>query len=352
MAGGRGERFWPLSTDEVPKPFIRLLGPTTLLQETVSRLQPLIPLERVFISIGEPQERIAREQLPKIPAQNFIIEPVGRDTSACLGYSVLHLERLDPDGVMLALPADHYIDNTAALQLDLLKGINNLSGATLIVFGIKPSRPDTGYGYVQTERPIVPAETWPVISFVEKPDAATAARYLEMGNFYWNTGIFLWSCRTLLGLFQEYMPDTYRILCHLRPLLGRTDAADERRRLFSSFRRISVDFGILEKASGIRLIPGDFNWDDVGNWASLGRVIAANEEENVARGPHVALDSRGCITYSDAGTIAVFGVKDLVVVQAHGKVLVCPKESASDLKRLVSTVTATRERRMNPGDEV
>lgn len=341
MAGGRGERFWPLSTNEVPKPFIPLLGPKTLLQETVSRLQPLIPVEQVFVSIGEPHERIAREQLSQVPAQNFIIEPVGRDTSACLGYSALHLERLDPDSVMLALPADHHIENPEALRLALLKGINNLSGATLIVFGIKPSRPDTGYGYVQAEKPIVPTDTWPVIRFVEKPDADTAARYLEMGSFFWNSGIFLWSCRDLLALFQKHMPDTYQTLCRLRPLLGRIDAAAERRNLFSGLHRISIDFGILEKASGIRLIPYDFGWDDIGNWASLARVIAADDKENVARGAHFALDSRGCITYSDAGTVAVFGVKDLVVVQAHGKVLVCPKEQASNLKRLVSTLADT-----------
>ncbi len=340
MAGGLGERFWPLSTNEVPKPFIPLLGSKTMLQETVSRLQPLVPVERVFVSIGASHERIAREQLPQIPSQNFIIEPFGRDTSACLGYSALHLERLDPDGVMLALPADHYIEDPDALQLALVKGINNLFGATLIVFGIKPNRPDTGYGYIQAEKPIPAADTWPVIRFVEKPDAGTAARYLEMGNFFWNSGIFLWSCRTLLELFQKHMPDTYQTLCRLRPLLGRQDAAEERGRLFSGLRRISIDFGILEKTSGIRLVPAEFSWDDIGNWAALERVIPADKSGNVARGAHCALDSCGCITYSDAGTVALFGVQDLVVVQAHGKVLVCPKEQASDLKKLVSTLAA------------
>ena len=346
MAGGRGERFWPLSTDEAPKPFLPLLGPQTLLQETVNRLQSLLPLERVFVSIGERHETTARQQLAQLPPQNFIVEPVGRDTSACLGFCALFLEKLDPEGIMLALPADHYIEDAARFRQTVQKGLESLAGTTAVVFGIKPGWPDTGYGYVQAEKPAVPAKAWPVIRFVEKPDAETALRYLQAGNFFWNSGIFLWENHTLLELFRKHMPDTYEGLVRLRPLLARSDAEAERRRIYSILPRISVDYGILEKASGLRLVPAEFEWDDVGNWNSLARLLPADESQNVALGHHSMLDASQCITYSDAGVIAVFGVKNLVIVQAHGKTLVCARDRATDLKRLVSALAGARNREL------
>jgi len=338
MAGGRGERFWPLSTDERPKPFLPLLGTTTLLQDTVERLRPLIPLERILVSFGAAHRNLAREQLPQLPHENYIVEPLGRDTSACLGFSALHLERKDPDAIMLAVPADHFITDDAAFRRTLQKGIDNLAGATAVVFGISPARPETGYGYIQAEKPAVGSDAWPVIRFIEKPDAASAARFVESGGYFWNSGMFLWSNRTLLELLQKHMPATYRALDALRPLLGRSDANPELLRIFSGLQRISIDFGVLEKTSRLRLVPAEFGWDDIGNWASLERALAADAHGNVARGRHAAVHSNGCILYSDAGTIAAFGVSELVIVQAHGRVLVCPKRLAADLKRLVTAV--------------
>ena len=335
MAGGRGERFWPLSTDEVPKPFVPLLGRATLLQETVARLDPLIPMERVLVSIGEAQKRTAREQLQQVPDGNFIIEPVGRDTSACLGYCALHLERIDPEAVMLALPADHFIAEPPAFRRTMERGINSLEGAAGVVFGIVPTRPDTGYGYVEAKKPASPTDAWPVIRFVEKPDAARAEDYRRAGDYFWNSGMFLWKNRTLLELFEKHMPETWRGLNSLRPLLGRDDAEADRRRVFSELDRISIDFGIMEKTSGLRLIPVEFAWDDIGNWAALERALPGDAAGNVARGPFSALDANGCISYSDAGLVAAFGVSDLVIVQANGKVLVCPKNRAAELKKLV-----------------
>jgi mannose-1-phosphate guanylyltransferase len=338
MAGGRGERFWPLSTDEVPKPFLPLLGSSTLLQETVSRLQPLIPLERILLSVGEAHSRIARMQLPQLPEDNFIVEPVGRDTSACLGYCALHLERRDPDAVMFALPADHFISEPHAFRRTAEKGINSLEGAAAVIFGIVPTRADTGYGYILAEKPAIPADAWPVLRFFEKPDAERAAAYCRAGNFFWNSGMFIWKNRTLLELFQRYMPETWDGLCRLRPLLEKGEARDKRARIFSTLKRISIDYGILEKTAGLRLVPAEFPWDDIGNWASLGRALPGDSAGNVSRGPFAGLDADGCITFSDSGTVALFGVSDLVVVQAHGKVLVCPRNRAPDLKKLMTTL--------------
>lgn len=338
MAGGRGERFWPLSTGSLPKPFIPLLGRNSLIQDTIARVQPLVPTERILISIGTSHFEIARQQLPQIPPENFIVEPVGRDTSACLGFCALHIERRDPEGIMLALPADHYISDAASFRNTVQIGIESLEGAAGIVFGILPTRAETGYGYIRAEKPAICAHAWPVVRFIEKPDAAAAERYIKSGDYFWNSGMFLWRNRTLLALFQKHMAETYRGLCALRPLLGRGDPGNEIRRIFAALPRISIDFGIMEKASGLRLVPAQFGWDDIGNWASLERALPPDAFGNISQGSHVALESNGCIVYAQSDTIATFGVSDLVVVQAYGRVLVCSKDKAAELKRLVTAL--------------
>ncbi|MBP1623932.1 MAG: mannose-1-phosphate guanylyltransferase [Acidobacteria bacterium] len=343
MAGGRGERFWPLSTRSIPKPFIPLLGSSTLLQDTVARIQRLVPVETILISIGAEHSRIARQQLPQLPEENFIVEPTGRDTAACLGFSALHIERRDPAAVMLALPADHFIGDADAYVRTVQKGLESLEGSSGVVFGIAPTRPETGYGYILAAKPERPEDAWSVSRFIEKPDAATAERYLASGNYFWNSGIFLWENRVLLELFQKHMPDTHQGLCRLRPLLGRSGSTEDIGRIFAALPRISIDFGIMEKVSGLRLVPAQFVWDDIGNWASLERALPADDQGNIAQGVHVALESSGCILYAQSGTVTVFGVSDLIVVQAHGKVLVCSKDRAADLKKLVSALGTVDE---------
>jgi mannose-1-phosphate guanylyltransferase len=280
---------------------------------------------------------VAKQQLPQIPDENFIVEPVGRDTSACIGFSALHIERRDPEGMMLALPADHFIADPDVFQRTMQIGIENIEGAAGVVFGIAPSRPETGYGYIMTEKPAVCADAWPVIRFVEKPDAPTAARFLASGNYFWNTGMFLWKISTLLDLFRKHIPEVYKGLSEIRTLLG-SDQGPEIHRLFSALPRISIDFGLMEKTSGLRLVPASFVWDDIGNWASLGRALVSDSMGNIAQGNHVVLDSSGCVLYAQTGTVAAFGVSDLIIVQAYGKVLVCSKEKAADLKRLVTAL--------------
>jgi mannose-1-phosphate guanylyltransferase len=338
MAGGRGERFWPLSTNKLPKPFIPLLGATTLLQDTVSRIEQVTPLEKILISIGAEHFEIARQQLPRIPKENFIVEPIGRDTAACLGFSALHIEQRDPEAIMLALPADHFIGDTDAYANTVQKGLENLEGATGVVFGIQPTRAETGYGYILAEKPAISAGAWPVVRFIEKPDAPTAEQYLASGNYFWNSGMFLWSNRTLLSLFEKHMPETNRGLSQLRSLLENNGSKAEIHKVFSALPRISIDFGIMEKTSGLRLVPAQFGWDDIGNWASLERALPVDAQGNIAQGRHVALESSGCILYAQTGTIATFGVSDLIVIEAYGKILICSKDKASDLKKLVTAL--------------
>ncbi len=327
-----------MSTSTLPKPFIQLLGSNSLIQDAVARLRPIIPVQRMLISIGVTHLEVARQQLPEIPAENFVVEPVGRDTSACIGFCALHIERRDPEAIMLALPADHFINDPAGYQSTIQAGLENLEGAAGVVFGIPPTRPETGYGYILAEKPAICADAWPVVRFIEKPDAPTAARFVSSGNYFWNSGIFLWENRVLLDLFRRHMPEVHHTLCALRPLIGRTDSGAQIRETFSSLPRISIDFGIMERTSGLRLVPARFVWDDIGSWASLGRALPSDSMGNIAHGPHIALDSSGCVIYAQTGTVATFGVSDLVVVQAYGKVLVCSKDKAADLKRLVTAL--------------
>ncbi len=338
MAGGRGERFWPLSTGRMPKPFIPLTGPSSLIQETVARIQPLVPLERILISIGTTHLDIARKQLPQLPAENFIVEPVGRDTSACLAFCALHIEKRDPGGIMFALPADHFVSDPEAFRRTIQTGLDNLEGSAGVIFGIQPMWAETGFGYILAEKPASQADAWPVLRFIEKPDAKSAAQYLIAGNYFWNSGMFLFKNQNLLALFQKHMPDTYEKLCRLRPLLKRGGSHSQIAEIFTSLERISIDFGIMEKTSGLRLVPAQFGWDDIGSWAALERALPSDASGNVAQGSHIALESNGCIVYAQSETIATFGVSDLVIVQAYGKILVCPKNKAADLKRLVKTL--------------
>ena len=339
MAGGRGERFWPLSTNRLPKPFIPLLGSDSLLQNTVSRIQPLVPHERIIISIGAEHFDAAREQLPEIPKENFLVEPFGRDTSACLGFCALHLEQRDGNAVMLALPADHYVADGDAYRETIQAGLDSLEGSNGVVFGITPTRPETGYGYILTEKPADGGKALPVVRFVEKPNAATAARYLAEGGYYWNSGMFLWKNRTLLGLFEKFMPDTCAALNRLRPLIGDETAGEEIRNIFSTLPRISIDFGIMEKTDGLRLIPAGFGWDDIGSWGAIGRALTPDANGNIIQGQAAVLETENCVIYSQSDTIAAFGVSDLVIVQAYGKILVTSRDKAADLKKLVATLT-------------
>jgi mannose-1-phosphate guanylyltransferase len=339
MAGGRGERFWPLSTSSLPKPFIPLIGSGSLLQNTVSRIQPLVPYERIIISIGAEHFAAAREQLPVIPEENFLVEPLSRDTSACLGFCALHLEQRDENAVMLALPADHYVADGNAYRETIQAGLDNLEGSNGVVFGITPTRPETGYGYILAEKSADGGRAWPVIRFVEKPDAITAARYLAECSYYWNSGMFLWRNQTLLGLFEKFMPETCAALNRLRPLINAKDAGDEIRNIFSMLPRISIDFGIMEKTEGLRLIPADFGWDDIGSWAALGRALTPDADGNIIQGRASVLETENCVIYSQSDAIAAFGVSDLIIVQAYGKILVTSRDKAADLKKLVATLT-------------
>jgi mannose-1-phosphate guanylyltransferase len=339
MAGGKGERFWPLSTPEEPKPFIKILGSETLIQQTVHRVRPLVSVEQILVILGKEHLALAREQLPQLPEQNFIVEPMGRDTAPCIGLASLQLEKRDPESIMIVIPADHYIPDQDKFLSTLTLAVEAARpGSYIVTLGIKPTRPETGYGYMLVGNQKITLQgrdVFEVQKFVEKPDFATAAKYVEEGSYYWNSGIFIWKNTTLQNLLSRYMPALWQGLDRIKSSLGSPEEEEVLRREFTQFERISIDYGILEKAPQVLMIPADFRWDDVGTWKALDRVLPLDENGNIVVGNHRGVETKGCIIYAKDIFISTFGISDLVIVSSQGKVLICHKDLAPDLKKLL-----------------
>jgi len=342
MAGGRGERFWPLSKKTLPKPFIPLLKKETMIQETVERIKPLIPEERIIIVLSQDHFPVAQQQLPEIPVENFVIEPFGRDTAACIGLASLYIGRKDKDASMIVLAADHLIDDREAFFRTVTSSLKFLASNDYIVtVGIKPTRPETGYGYIELGEKLGSIDNesfFSVKKFVEKPNLSTASDYLKTDRYCWNSGMFIWRNSTIQKSLSVYMPELWDGLVRINECLGSEKEEEVIKKEFSQFERVSVDYGVLEKSSQVVVIPASFNWDDVGTWTALERVYSLDESDNVVVGKHVGRDTHGCIVFSRDQLVATLGVKDLVIVHAKGKILVCHKEKAPYLKEIVRLI--------------
>jgi mannose-1-phosphate guanylyltransferase len=342
MAGGKGERFWPLSKKTLPKPFIPLLKKETMIQETVERIKPLIPEERIIIVLSQDHFPVAQQQLPEIPVENFVIEPFGRDTAACIGLASLYIGRKDKDASMIVLAADHLIDDREAFFRTVTSSLKFLASNDYIVtVGIKPTRPETGYGYIELGEKLGSIDNesfFSVKKFVEKPNLSTASDYLKTDRYCWNSGMFIWRNSTIQKSLSVYMPELWDGLMRINECLGSEKEEEVIKKEFSQFERVSVDYGVLEKASQVVVIPASFNWDDVGTWTALERVYSLDESDNVVVGKHVGRDTHGCIVFSRDQLVATLGVKDLVIVHAKGKILVCHKEKAPYLKEIVRLI--------------
>jgi mannose-1-phosphate guanylyltransferase len=337
LAGGSGERFWPLSTPSHPKQFPPLLEGRSFFQHTVERAKNLVGGGRVMVATRRSLLPIVQEQLPGFPAENCVLEPEGRDTAACIGLAALTLERRTPGARMLVAPSDHYIRPLHAFEETIRHGLTLLDQTDgLVTLGIPPTRPETGFGYILAGEaaPEHPAARR-CARFTEKPDRATAARFLADGRYYWNSGIFLWKAATILRAMGQHLPEHWRCLERIQGVLGTPDEGRVVEEVFPRMPRISVDVGIMERAENVYMIPATFSWDDVGAWNALGRILPPDENGNAVVGRHVGRDSRGCVIYGATRPIATIGLSDLVVVETPEGVLVCPKERAQEVKDLV-----------------
>jgi len=337
LAGGSGERFWPLSTSSHPKQFPSLLDGKSFFQCTIERAADLVGQDHVLVATRRELLPIVLQQLPGFPPENCILEPVGRDTAACIGLAALVVEGRLPGARMLVTPSDHFISPFHAFEETVRQGLlllDRLDG--LVTLGIPPTGPETGYGYILAGDavPEHPAARR-CQRFTEKPDRTTAERFVADGRYYWNSGIFLWRASTFLRAVARHLPEHWRSLQEIRPALGGDDEVATLDRVFPQMPRISVDVGVLERAEEVYMIPATFAWDDVGAWSALGRILPKDECGNVVIGRHVGRDSYGCVVYGTTRPIGTIGLRDIVVVETPDGILVCPKDRAQEVKDLV-----------------
>jgi mannose-1-phosphate guanylyltransferase len=337
MAGGKGERFWPLSTLASPKPFLRLLGSKTLLQGTVDRVRGLVDDEHILIVLGATHLGIAREQLPDLTEDSFLVEPAGRDTAPCIGYAATVLNERDPEAVMVVLPADHYIPDEDRFCETIGEAVDAARQRDfLVTVGIRPDRPETGYGYMESGAPcegMPEGRCFHVRRFVEKPDEERARHYVESRRYLWNAGIFVWRTDNVLKALEQHMPQLSQGLQALKKALSDHDP-EVVARLFHGFAAQSIDYGLMEKAENVLVIPGAFQWDDVGTWASLFRHKPADEAGNVSEGTAIVHDVHNCLIFADGVTVGAIGVSNLVIVATGQGVLVCDAGRAQEVREL------------------
>jgi mannose-1-phosphate guanylyltransferase len=338
MAGGKGERFWPLSTGKVPKPFLPLTGAKSLIQLTFERALQFVPKERIFIVLGKTHLNVAQKQLSDVPRKNFIVEPVGRDTAACIGLAAITILLRDDEATMVVLPADQYVPDREKFA-DTIKNCITMAnrGNYLVTLGIKPTRPETGYGYIHAGKNINDKKDIPcfqVDKFVEKPDKKRAAEYVSDGNYYWNAGIFIWKVKTVLQGMQTHMHILYEGLRAIEEAL-REDKRAKADALFGKFEKKSIDYGLMEKAQNVLMAPANFTWDDIGTWASLQRVLDLDEKNNYMRGDTICIDTKDCVVVGNDRVIGVIGVSNLVIVTSKNGILVCDKDRVQEVREIV-----------------
>ncbi len=346
LAGGRGERFWPLSTANQPKQLLSLVGNRPLIAAAVDRLRGLIPRDRVFIITLADLVAATHRAIPSFPRQNIIGEPVGRDTAAAITLGAACVKARDPRGVFCVLTADHVIGDLPVFRRTLKKAFQAAGAAhCLLTIGIRPTSPSTAFGYIETgprlSRP-GGVEVVCVRRFVEKPNPAAAARYLKTGRYFWNSGMFVWSVAAFEEALGRYRPPLRRLLQRLGPKLGGAAFAGWLKAEYEPLEKISVDYAILEKADNIVMAKGAFAWDDVGSWSAIEHHFAKDGAGNVILGRAEQLDASGNIVISRHGLVALLGVDDLVVVQTGNATLICPKQRAQDVKKMVELLRRKR----------
>jgi len=338
MAGGRGTRFWPASTDEHPKQFLNLIGERTMIQETVHRLLPLMDIEHIFICTGAKYKDICLEQLPDLPERNIIVEPVGRNTAPCILLSALYIKQIYGDTNVIVLPSDHQINNEPEF-LSVLSAANEFvtnQKESIITIGIVPDRPETGYGYINFMDTIDTVnfhEVKKVNRFVEKPNAEIAQSYLDDGYYLWNAGMFMFNADFMASEYEKYATDTYKTLTSL-PAIDADNYMEELEAKYATCESISVDFAIMEKTNSLCVLPADFGWDDIGAWKALERYLSEDEMKNILNGNVKVFNSKKNLVFSKNKEVILFDVEDLFIIETDERIVVGKRESLEKVHEL------------------
>ena len=341
MAGGRGERFWPRSRNNLPKQFLSLTSDgKTMIQKTVARLSSLVQPEDVFVVTNANYAGLVREQLPELPEENILLEPAARNTAPCIALAAEVIRRKYDDAVMIVLPSDHLIKFVPMFVDTLRTAVKTAeTGENLVTIGITPTYPEPGYGYINFDSSDNGIQgVYSVKRFVEKPNIELAKEYVNSGEYLWNSGMFVWKASSIDNKLRKYLPDMAEGMDKLYAAAGTDNFTDTLASVFPSFRSESIDFGVMEKASEVYTIPGNFGWDDVGNWLALERVNRTNEYGNMIQGDVVSINTKNTIVCGGKKLIATVGIEDLVVVDTDDALLICAKDSTQDVKKVIENL--------------
>jgi mannose-1-phosphate guanylyltransferase len=338
LAGGAGTRFWPAGRRARPKQLLPFTSARSMLAETLARCAPLAPPDHTYVVTNRIQLDATRRECPSLRPEQVLGEPDMRNTAAAIGLAALHVARRDPDGVMVVLPADHFIDPPERFLSCFRAAVRRASEKpVLLTVGIRPTGPATGYGYIEAGEEVGRVDGHPILavrSFKEKPSAATAAAFLAKGNYFWNAGTFVWHVRTLLDAFRAHLPGHADVLARIDASLAKGEAP--RPEDYARFENIPIDMGVMERATNVETTPADFLWDDVGSWLAVDRLNTKDADGNVVRGLHAGIDTHNCIVFGNGDhVVATLGIDDLIVVHTPDATLICPKSRAEEVRQIV-----------------
>lgn len=344
MAGGVGTRFWPRSREKSPKQLLEIIGKGTLIQNTVKRLGGFLSVQNCFVVTNRTQKPLASKQLEAVHVDDgkILVEPIGRNTAPCIGLAALHIRRINPQGIMVVLPADHLISDLVEYErvIRLAVEIARESGS-LITIGIQPTYPETGYGYIQmynengVHNPFFTRGVYRVKTFAEKPSLQVAEKFLASGDFLWNSGQFVWRVDVILKKIEHFLPELYEELMKVERTIGTPQYNAALEKAYGVIRGVSIDYGVMEKADDVYIIPGNFGWNDIGSWDEVYRMSGKDENGNAITGLVWQKDTKNCYIYSQERFIATIGVGDLIVVDTGDALLICKRGKSQEVKDVV-----------------
>lgn len=339
MAGGAGTRFWPLSRRSRPKQMLPLIGKKTMIRETVDRLYPLFKPDDIYVITNIEQGSAIRRELPDIPPDNVVDEPMGRDTAPCVGLAATIVEVRERGAAFCALPADHFIKNTRKFQSLLKKALRWAEKGEVVTFGVKPSHPSTGFGYLKRGERLssgAGGTEYALDRFCEKPDIKKARQFLKSGMYYWNSGIFAFRSDTILKEIRRFMPDLSAGLDRIKSYWGTGEQGKILHEEYARFRKISIDYGVMERLDRAVIIEADFGWDDVGGWEAAAAMRRRDGDGNAIEAIHCGVETKDCIFFASEGhLLATVGLKGMLIVHTPDATIVCPRDRADEMKKLV-----------------
>ncbi|GGK56962.1 MULTISPECIES: mannose-1-phosphate guanylyltransferase [Flavobacteriaceae] len=343
MAGGIGSRFWPISTNKLPKQFHDILGTgNSLIQQTYNRFENLIPSENILIATNKKYKKLVKKHLSNIASNQILLEPAMLNTAPCILYSAFKIYCKNPDGIMIVAPSDHYIENEQEFISNVETSFDFCSqNDFLLTLGIQPTNPNTGYGYIKFDKSNNPIKK--VLNFTEKPNLKTAEQFIKSGDYLWNAGIFIWSVKSILKAFETYLPEMFQLFSNGYDDYNTTSENNFIKENYVKSENISIDFGIMEKATNVCVLPTNFGWNDLGSWVSLQDKLDADEHQNTTIGGAVIFrDAKGNMVKTQSGKkVVIQGLNDFIVVEKKDVLLICPKAKEQEIKEITAEVKST-----------